>query len=154
MDRFEIVICCCCGMDTCEVSEESGDIESSCGMCGFYEDPIMKNTPTKEEINYAINFANLFKEWAEMREIEDPSAYAIMKSREDGISMWMNLESLSPSYNYAKYSGLDNVESLEKESGKIFRYFYNDSIDDGSLSITKKMEVGKEGIDLIEYIIG
>ncbi|RLI45648.1 hypothetical protein DRO61_10295 [Candidatus Bathyarchaeota archaeon] len=155
MVRFDIVVCDHCKMDTCEVNEEDGDIEASCGMCGFYEDAYMENIPTDDEIGNAIVLVSLFKDWAERRNIEEPSAYAIMKSREDGISMWMNLESLGSSYNCAKYnSGWNKLEELEKESIKIFNFLYSEGCPRGSLMITEKVEVGKENVDLVEYIIG
>jgi hypothetical protein len=152
--RSDVVVCSYCGMDTCEVYEENGELDESCGMCGFYRDPVMERIPSLREASDAIDFVIFFKEWANKRNIEEPSDYAIMRSRKDGISMWMNLEDLPDGKSFAEYNGELGYDKLKEESVKIFNFFFNDEVFNGGLSVTEKMEIGKEGVDLMEYIIG
>ncbi len=155
MDRFDVVVCDHCGMDTCEVVESNGECESSCSLCGFEKDSSVENTPSDDAVSTAVILVNVFKEWAERRGVEEPSAYAVMKSVEDGASMWMNLEVLNSGCSCVEdFGNVEGVKDLEKESEKIFNFFYSDECYSGILSITEKVEVGKEGMDLIEYIVG
>ena len=151
-DRSDIVVCGECGMLTCDVWEDDNSIEERCSMCGYLNNSVDKSVYIKGEKRSAVKCMSTFLDWAKRNMLERPTEYEVARSKDDGVEYWIVLNYSNLEGDYFP-SDLALSKKLIKESEKIFKYFFTSDYLLGALCITEKIEIGKEGIDLIEYII-